>query len=228
MLTQPARCNVSYLRTMPTPSEPKRPVVLSYAPVRRKSKPVEPGRLLVPLAVLLLITSIGAALGSLLNVVNFEISSTYFTWVMDWPRAGSLTNCCKDGAWAGVWEGGGVGLLFGSIVGTPPWTRSQLRDLRPYIISIALVALLAWATGGITGAAMAARNPNAFFNNSYRPAIRHKSDFIRFGWVYGSTVSLEFGGGFGACVVPIVFCAKWQRRELEAHHRKREFKAKSA
>ena len=195
---------------MRTPTEPKPPVVLSYAPAQ--PKPVQQGRLLEPLAILALGTAIGVALGAILNGVNFEISSTYFAWQMPWLTADSFAYHFKEGANDGLLPGYVVGAVFSWIMGSPAYMKSRFRDVLPYILSIALVVMLAWLLGGITGAAMTAHDRDAFFPNHYRPAIRQKSEFIRYGWVYGATCSVEVASLLSACFVPVVFCVRWRHR----------------
>jgi len=158
-------------------------------------------------------TVAGAALGALCNSINGWLSPHYFRNIF---RGNDVQDLWRASLAQGIFEGLLFGiflsLVFVIVAGLVSKVRCSYRFGATVLLAVVAIALVCWLIGGLVGIGLAALSPD-FFRHAFRGAPSDCPDMLRFAWVGGSILGLQFGGVAALILESFAFYARWQRQE---------------
>ncbi len=155
---------------------------------------------------------LGAILGGLTNGISCWLSPSYFRNMMRWHDVYDIwTASIAQGIFEGILFGLGFSVVFVVVVGIVTKARCPYRLAAPYLVWMAVAALVCWLLGGLIAIGLVSLSPE-FYEHAFVGA-RDSEPFpqmIRGAWVGGSIVGLKCGGLVAVIVGSVLFRAKWQ------------------
>jgi hypothetical protein len=172
-----------------------------------------------PLALLgLAVTGIltGAALGALTNSINGWVSPLYFRNILNWHDVADVWRASiAQGIFEGLLFGVFLALVFTIVVGVVSKARCSYGFGVVTLILVAVASLVCWAVGGLIGMGLATLSPE-FFRHAFRAVPQKFGEMLRYAWVGGSILGIQFGGFVLTVLGSFLFYARWQRRTKPA------------
>lgn len=155
----------------------------------------------------------GAALGALTNSINGWISPLYFRNIFRWDDVEDVWRASiAQGIIEGLLFGLFLSLVFVIVVGTVSKARCDYRFGVTVLLAIVAAALVCWVIGGLLGMGLAILSPE-FYRHAFRGVPQDSAEMLRYAWVGGSIMGIQFGGFALTILGSFLFYAKWQKWE---------------
>jgi hypothetical protein len=156
-----------------------------------------------------------AGIGAVTNAVNGWISPRYFVTILGWR---GVKDVWRASIAQGVLEGLCFGVVFSLVfaVGAGMITRTSCTygfGAR-HLLGIVSAALVCWLIGGTAAIGLASLSPD-FYRRAFFGVPEEFGPMLRYAWVGGSILGLEFGGLFSVVLGLIVLRGNWHRTQSE-------------
>ena len=154
----------------------------------------------------------GAVLGALTNGINGWMSPLYFRNMLRWQDVEDVWRASiAQGIFEGLLFGIFLSLVFVIVAGIVSKARCSYRSGVTVLLGIVAAALVCWIIGGLLGMGLATLSPE-FFRHAFRGVPQDFTETLRYAWVGGSIMGIQFGSFAAMTLGSFVFYARWQRR----------------